>query len=278
MNNNDNQLDGARSDAERLQAAGEEQWNKDTFAAWTERFGEPAAAAARLAADPAAKLNPLLEAMGEVRGRKVMNLMGSNGIKAVALALLGADVTVADYSATNAAYAKELARAAGVPLTYVVSDVLNLPDEVQRGEFDLVFAEMGIVHYFTDLDRFMHTAFSLMVPGGRFVLRDFHPVTTKLITSRGSTAKVRKHKVTGDYFDTSLEEKTISYSKYLPGGGTEQTAETVQWRRWTLGEIVTSAARAGLTIEMLQEEPNLSSDTYDKGIPKTFTLTARKPV
>lgn len=257
----------------------EELWNEDTYAAWTSRFGTPAEAAAKLAKDPAGKLYPLNAYFGEVQGRKVMNLMGSNGMKAVALSLLGAEVTVADFSEANARYAVELAQAAGVQLNYIVSDVLDLPDDVLDGSYDLVFAEMGIVHYFTDLAPFMAAADKLLAPGGRFVLRDFHPVTTKLISSKGSTAKVRKHKVSGDYFDTTLEEKRVSYSKYMPSTGAAPEADKpdfVYWRRWTLGEIVTAAASSGLVILELAEEPNLSSDVYDKGIPKTFTLVAEK--
>lgn len=255
----------------------EETWNEDTYAAWTSRFGTPAEAAAKLAKDPSGKLFPLRDYLGEVSGQKIMNLMGSNGMKAVALGLLGAEVAVADFSEANARYAGELAREAGVQLTYIVSDVLKLPEEVLDHSYDLVFAEMGIVHYFTDLTPFMETVSRLLASGGRFVLRDFHPVTTKLISSKGSTAKVRKHKVSGDYFDTSLEEKKVSYSKYLPSSAGSVSGEkhsVVYWRRWTLGEIVTAAARSGLIIRELIEEPNLSSDVYDKGIPKTFTLIA----
>jgi ubiquinone/menaquinone biosynthesis C-methylase UbiE len=201
-------------------------------------------------------------------------------MKAVALSLLGAEVSVADFSEANARYAAELAGEAGVKLTYIVSDVLKLPEATLDSSYDLVFAEMGIVHYFTDLSPFMNTVYKLLAPGGRFVLRDFHPVTTKLITSKGSTAKVRKHKVDGDYFDTALEEKKVSYSKYLssPGQqpGEEVKQSVVYWRRWTLGELVTAAAVSGLVIRELVEEPNLSSDVYDKGIPKTFTLVAEK--
>ncbi|WP_342561169.1 class I SAM-dependent methyltransferase [Paenibacillus sp. FSL R7-0345] len=258
----------------------EETWNEDTYAAWTSRFGTPAEAAAKLAKDPQAKLFPLNAYLGEVAGKKIMNLMGSNGMKAVALGLLGAEVSVADFSEANARYAAELAEAAGVKLNYIVSDVLKLPEDVLNSSYDIVFAEMGIVHYFTELAPFMDTVNSLLAPGGRFVLRDFHPVTTKLISSKGSTAKVRKHKVDGDYFDTSLEEKKVSYSKYLPSAGHEPGSEVKQsvvyWRRWTLGELVTAAARSGLVICELAEEPNLSSDVYDKGIPKTFTLIAEK--
>ncbi|WP_245864450.1 class I SAM-dependent methyltransferase [Paenibacillus donghaensis] len=257
----------------------EELWNEDTYAAWVSRFGTPAEAALKLKKDPGAKLYPLSAYFGEVSGRRMMNLMGSNGMKAVALALQGAQVSVADFSEANARYAGELAEQAGVELNYIVSDVLKLPEEVTNGTYDIVFAELGIVHYFTDLAPFMDTAYKLLAAGGRFVLRDFHPVTTKLITSKGSTAKVRKHKVTGDYFDTALQEKKVSYSKYLPSSGEVTGAaahSVVYWRRWTLGELVTAAAASGLIIRQLVEEPNLSSDVYDRGIPKTFTLVAEK--
>ncbi|OMD84077.1 SAM-dependent methyltransferase [Paenibacillus odorifer] len=255
----------------------EELWNEDTYTAWVTRFGTPSEAAAKLIKEPSAKLHPLLSFFGEVKSKKMMNLMGSNGMKAVALSLLGAEVTVADFSEANARYAADLAQEAGVPLTYIVSDILKLPEDILDGSYDIVFAELGIVHYFTNLTLFMETARRLLSPGGVFVLRDFHPVTTKLISSKGSTAKVRKHKVNGDYFDSSLEEKKVSYSKYLPSTGKpagEQEHSVVYWRRWTLGEIVTAAANSGLVIRQLVEEPNLSSDVYDKGIPKTFTLVA----
>lgn len=277
MNEQDqNEPSGLNGDAA---PSSEELWNEDTYAAWTSRFGSPAEAAQKLAKDPAGKLFPLNAYMGDVQGRKIMNLMGSNGMKAVALGLMGAEVTVADFSEANGRYATELAQEAGVKLNYIVSDVLGLPEAVLDGSYDLVFAEMGIVHYFTDLAPFMTTAYRLLAPGGKFVLRDFHPVTTKLISSKGSTAKVRKHKVSGDYFDTALEEKQVSYSKYMPSSGEAAGADrpnVVYWRRWTLGEIVTAAAASGLVIQELVEEPNLSSDVYDKGIPKTFTLVAAK--
>ncbi|MNO35897.1 bifunctional 3-demethylubiquinone-9 3-methyltransferase/ 2-octaprenyl-6-hydroxy phenol methylase [compost metagenome] len=255
----------------------EELWNEDTYTAWVTRFGTPSEAAAKLIKEPSAKLYPLSSYFGDVQGKKMMNLMGSNGMKAVALSLLGADVTVADFSEANARYAADLAQEAGVQLTYIVSDVLKLPDHVLDGSYDIVFAELGIMHYFTDLAPFMETVRHLLSRGGIFVLRDFHPVTTKLITSKGSTAKIRKHKVSGDYFDTTLEEKKVSYSKYLPSTGKpvgEQEHSVVYWRRWTLGEIVTAAASSGLVIRQLVEEPNLSSDVFDKGIPKTYTLVA----
>ncbi|MDQ0208243.1 class I SAM-dependent methyltransferase [Alkalicoccobacillus murimartini] len=246
-------------------------WNEQSYQAWITRFGPPEEAAAKIVDQPKKPLLTLLDHFGDVKTKKIMNLMGSNGTKAVPLALLGADVTVADFSEGNQRYALELAQAADVTITYLLCDVLDLPDK-DLDCFDIVFAEMGILHYFNDLVPFFKMIHSILTKRGKCIIRDFHPVSTKLITSKGSTAKVRKHKVTGDYFETALIEQDVSFSKY-----DSKEASSVMLRQWTLGEIVTAAASAGLVISRLQEEPNLSSDVYDKGIPKTFVLEAHKP-
>ncbi|NBI27955.1 class I SAM-dependent methyltransferase [Chengkuizengella marina] len=251
----------------------EEIWNKETYDAWVQRFGEPREAIKKIRKAPSKNLSVLYEKFGDVKGKKIMNLMGSNGSKAIALALLGAQVTVVDFSEGNQRYAKELAHEAEVKLEYILSDVLSLSQEHLTADYDIVFAEMGILHYFIDLKPFFDIAYKLLGNQGRFIIRDFHPVTTKLITSRGSTSKIRKHKVTGDYFNTSIEEKEVSFIKFLDQ---EKEPRKVLHRNWNLGEIVTAIAKAGLVIQSLDEEPNLSSEVFDKGIPKTFTIVAEK--
>lgn len=128
----------------------EESWNKGAYDAWIERFGKPEESAYKLKKDPSKALSILYNKFGDVKGKKVMNLMGSNGNKAVALALLGAEVTVVDFSESNMRYALELAEEAGVKIEYILSDVLKLPEDKFTGDYDIVFAEMGILHYFTD--------------------------------------------------------------------------------------------------------------------------------
>ncbi len=251
----------------------EKSWNNETYDAWINRFGEPHEVVNKISKDPSKMISTLYSKFGNVEGKKIMNLMGSNGTKAVSLALLGAEVTVVDFSEGNKQYAMKLATEAGVKIEYILSDVLKLTDTQLSGDFDIVFAEMGILHYFTDLKPFMEIIYKLLKNDGLFVIRDFHPISTKLITSRGSTAKVRKHKVTGDYFNTSLKEKDVSYSKY---SSNSESTQKVLLRMWNLGEIVTSIADGGLIIKSLEEEPNLSSDIFDKNIPKTFTVVAKK--
>lgn len=247
-------------------------WNNLAYEAWIKKFGSPQEAADKLQNNPSKQLSVLSEYLGNVNGLRIANLMGSNGIKAIALALLGADVTVIDFSEGNRRYAMETATSAGVTIRYILENVLNLSNDELTQDYDIVFAEIGILHYFTDLIPFFQIVEGLLSKGGRFILRDFHPVSSKLISSRGTTAKIRKHKVDGDYFDTSLMESQVSFAKYLPDIETKK----VYLRKWNLGEIVTAIAKAGLIIESLTEEPNLSCEQYDKGIPKTFTITATK--
>ncbi|MDT8716438.1 methyltransferase domain-containing protein [Clostridium sp. 19966] len=250
----------------------ENAWNQENYEAWVRRFGTPKEAVEKIKKDPIKHLSVLYSKFGDVRGKKIINLMGSNGNKAVALALLGAEVTVVDFSHGNRQYAMELAKEAGVKIEYILEDVLKLNDDVLKGQYDIVFAEMGILHYFLDLEPFFNIAKLALKHDGIFILRDFHPVSTKLISSKGSTAKTRKHKVTGDYFDTTLQELNVAFSKYLDD---KQEKQRVLIRRWNLGEIITAAAGAGFVIKSLEEEPNLSSEVFDRGIPKTFTLSAK---
>ena len=248
-------------------------WNSESYRAWIERFGEPNKAAEKIKADPLKILSSLKENFTEVKGKKILNIMGSNGIKGVALALLGADVTIVDFSEENRQYALEVAASAKTEIKYILSDILEIKKHVEDCSFDLAFGEMGILHYFTDLQPLMLIVHDLLKNKGKFVLKDFHPISTKLISYRGSTAKVRKYKITGDYFDERIERIEVSFSKYLKKGDLKRYAYI---RKWTLGEIVTAIAQSGLIITSLKEEPNQSSDTFDRGIPKTFTIVSRK--
>ncbi|CAH8712854.1 class I SAM-dependent methyltransferase [Paenibacillus thiaminolyticus] len=251
-------------------------WNANAYQAWLNRFGQPEEAAARIKKDPAKRIGELYKYAGDVRRKRVINLLGSNGSKAVALALLGAEVTIVDFSAANECYAKELAGEAGVRIQYIVADVLQLPACELTQSYDIVLMEKGILHYFQELGPLFDVVSRLLIQGGRLILQDFHPVSTKLISSRGTTANIRKHKVTGDYFDTSLIEKEVAYTKYLDRCAVPNAARKVRLRNWTMGEIVTSIAAEGLYVKSLEELPNLSCDGFDKGIPKSYIIVADK--
>lgn len=247
-------------------ALNQQAWTQQSYEAWVERFGEPASAAEDILIRPQHHLGSLYPLLPPLQGCRVLNPLGSHGRKAVALAALGADVTVVDISEGNARYARELAQEAGVSLRYLISDILNLPEKVLRERYDLILMEMGVLHYFVSLTPLFTTLRSLLRDGGCFLLQEFHPISTKLISSKG-----KKHKVTGNYFSPELVTRPVAFRRHL---GEQQTGQALVYQKdWTLGEVVTAIARSSMQIQLLQEDPNMKLD--DLGLPKTYTLLAR---
>ncbi|QOR68770.1 methyltransferase domain-containing protein [Cytobacillus suaedae] len=243
-------------------------WNQNNYLALLTRYGNPTDIVGKIKDNPKWRLHPFYKYMNDLHDKNVVHLMGSNGIKGLAMALLGGNVTVVDFSKENERFALELADAADASLNYVVEDVLKVHEKLPAENADIVLMELGVLHYFIDLIPLASVISKLLKAGGTFILHEFHPVSTKLITSTG-----KKHKVTGNYFDPSIKEGNVAFTKHMPTE--EQSSLTkVYQRQWTLGEIITSFAGQGLFVEILEEEPN--HKLHDVGLPKTFTIVARK--
>jgi ubiquinone/menaquinone biosynthesis C-methylase UbiE len=242
-------------------------WNQDQYNALVQRYGEPQVMAEKIIDNPEWRLHPFYRHISNVKGKKIVHLLGSNGIKGVALSLLEAQVTIVDFSKENATYAKELASRADVSIEYLETDVFSIPKNVQNEDADFVLMELGVLHYFVDLHLLVRVIKSILKQGGTFILHEFHPVSTKLITSAG-----KKHKVTGNYFTPTLESQNVAFSKHMEEH--QEKLVKVSQRRWTLGEVVTAIAQVGLVIKRLEEEPNHKIN--DIGLPKTYTIIAEK--
>lgn len=72
---------------------------------------------------------------------------------------LGADVTVFDISEENKRYALELAAHAHTSIEYIVTDIYEMDLENYGRQFDMLYLEGGILHYFSDLPTFMAILF-----------------------------------------------------------------------------------------------------------------------
>mmetsp|Transcript_8987 Transcript_8987/g.12208 ORF Transcript_8987/g.12208 Transcript_8987/m.12208 type:complete len:134 (-) Transcript_8987:34-435(-) len=130
--------------------------------------------------------------------------------------------------------------------------------------------EMGILHYFADLHPLLGKngiVPRLLKPGGKLILRDFHPVSTKLLVSQG-----RKRTFQGNYFSPALHSSSLSCHKFSLDQG--NPVPEILHRRWTLGEVLTTIAEGGLCLKVLQEEPGVRG--VDTRIPKVFTLVAQQ--
>jgi 2-polyprenyl-3-methyl-5-hydroxy-6-metoxy-1,4-benzoquinol methylase len=247
-------------------------WSYKAYEFWIQQLGLPEELSKDMIKDPIVHLRRHIKYLGDIKGKKIANLLGSCGKKAIPLAILGADVTIVDISEANKKYALELAKAAGVNINYILSDFIELNTKEMDNTFDIVYLEGGILHYFSDLDTFSRKIFKLLKLGGKLVLNDFHPI--RKIFKERDVLQVSADglELTGDYFEKDLKLGEVAHKKYYQGDGTEEFPKCLL-RYWTMGEIISSFASAGFFIEKLIEGPRFDSH---KNIPGEFTLVASK--
>ncbi|MEK5055448.1 SAM-dependent methyltransferase [Niallia circulans] len=237
-------------------------WEYRAYEFWIKRDGHPKEKAKEIRKNPRACLKKHQAFLENVENKKIANLCGSNGRKAVPLALLGAEVTVFDLSKENERYAKELAYYANTSINYMVGDVYDINLQSYGETFDILYLEGGVLHYFYDLDKLLSLLFSLLKKGGTMILSDYHPLL-KCLNEDFSA----KHA----YFDTEIHTGDIAYKHFFPEE--EQVGfPDVSLRFYTLSEILNAVITARFTIDRFEEHRGWKKEN----IPWEFTLIARK--
>ena len=146
--------------------------------------------------NPKARLRYHAKYFDNIAGKRIANVCGSDGRRAIPFAVLGAEATVFDISEPQKKYALELAEAVGVKLEYVLGDFTETDIDKYGETFDFLYMEGGILHYFSDLDAFVKALYAITKPNGQLVLCDFHPY--RKINGNASQY------TNGDYFDSGL--------------------------------------------------------------------------
>ncbi|WP_226793159.1 class I SAM-dependent methyltransferase [Bacillus sp. B1-b2] len=181
-------------------------WEYRAYEFWMKRDGTPEQKAKELSRDPQKSLKKHQSYFGDVKGKRIANLCGSNGRKAVPLALLGAEVTVFDISEENKKYALELAHYANTSISYVVGDIYDINLGEYANHFDILYLEGGILHYFHDLEKFIHILSRLLKKEGVLILSDFHPI-------KRCTTEDLMYELT--YFNNHPQNQDIAYKQYF---------------------------------------------------------------
>lgn len=214
------------------------------------------------------------EATGDVRGLRLCHLQCGSGEEALSCANAGAEVTGVDISPKQIELATAKAKAAGISAKFVVSDVDLLSEApLPREWFDIVYTGGGALAWIPNLDRWAASVARLLKPGGRFICREEHPVIGCVEVRDGSIALAE------DYFER--RPQPASGWLHFPGG--EDATETYWGFTWTLGDIITSLAQAGLRIERLEEFPSTAAWRFGddlerlQKLPGSFLLVASKP-
>jgi SAM-dependent methyltransferase len=103
--------------------------------------------------------------MGDLRGKRLLDVGCGLGESSVYFALLGAEVTAADLSPGMVRCAMELAKVHGVTVQGWVQSGEEL--DVPEGHYDLVYVA-NTIHHVTDKDRLFQQIHRALKPGGRF--------------------------------------------------------------------------------------------------------------
>lgn len=202
----------------------------------------------------------LLGGSGGVSGKRLLHLMCNTGGDTLSLARLGAEATGVDISERAVERARRLSREAGIPASFVCSDLydwLEREDDPGSEGFDLVYASYGVVCWLSDLERWAAGVRRGLAPGGRLVLVDFHPAAMlfdpdwRLANDYYSGGEPLESDGVGDYVGDS--EGGLTPAGHEEGVQHFENPEPCYLFRWGLGEVVTALAGAGLTLTSLEE-------------------------
>ncbi len=108
-----------------------------------------------------------LLALGDVAGKRVLEVGAGSGRDAVSLAAAGAEVWTLDYVPGSLALTGKAAAAAGVPVRTVNGDALRKP--FPDDSFDLVFHQ-GLLEHFRDPLPLLREDLRVLKPGGHLLV------------------------------------------------------------------------------------------------------------
>lgn len=201
------------------------------------------------------------ELLPDIAGKHVLHLQCATGESTAELVELGALVTALDISSE----ALEVARERAPDVAYIHADVHDLPLEVRRARFDLVYTGGDVLDWLLDLQAWAGGIATALKPGGLLLLYDEHPAS-RSVDPLGHWRD--------DYFDESPDVASGWTQFDLPG---EAATQERQRRKWRLGQIVDAVAGAGLRVTRLVEFQTLYNWIQrDRRVPWEFALLAEK--
>jgi SAM-dependent methyltransferase len=266
-------------EAERLRDANQAAWDlvAAKYAPDVERDVE------RLRSGGTSLMEPELETLTPLlRGcRRAIHLQCSHGLDALSLWRLGArEVVGVDLSERMLAQARRKAGLLGAPATWHHADVLAPPPEL-AGTAELVYTGKGALPWVMDLSTWAGVVARLLRPGGHFYILEGHPLTW--VWAPDAMDLVLRPDA--DYFARAARANDTFPGLFLDDVANSGGPWAQAWeRQWTLGEVVTALATAGLQLVSLAEHaehfwpqfPHVPAHRLSR-VPHTFSLLMRRP-
>lgn len=182
----------------------------------------------------------LLEAIGEVDGKKVLEMGCGNGFWLRLLARVGAKCTGIDHAENQIEAAKNWDDPLTTSIEYRVGDVSDQVD--MQSQYDLVFFEHVLLEMpeRSILDGAIKNASDALKSGGKLVISDMHPFAP---SSRPGNMRISED---FSYYDSGAPFEISS---------TRVDGETIYYKdcHWTLSDIAQAITKAGLVITEIKE-------------------------
>ncbi len=228
--------------------------------------------------------------LGDLAGADVIHLQCHLGTDTVSLARLGARRVVGvDLSGASVRRARAIAARCGADIELVESNVYDARAAVV-GDFDVVYTSIGVLCWLPDVTAWARVVASLLRPGGRFLVRDDHPMSMTIGEDVSQGLRVEQ-----PYFQREAPmtwDEDASYIEAAPDAPAISHGVSHQWNH-SIGQIITAVLEAGLVLDSFEETayaawmpwPELMVSEGDRyrlredpdRMPLQFVLTAHRP-
>ena len=209
--------------------------------------------------------------LGDLTNKQVVHLLCNSGQDTLSLVQQGASAVGVDISDEAIAFARQLARASGLPATFERADIFDWLTAAARQHrtFDLVYSSYGAVHWIADLHAWLRGIAAILHPGGRFVVVDFHPMTYMFDRDWQHVhsyfrAENINHMPAGVLDYVARDKGITSPFPYQAGIEDFTNPHPSHMFLWTMGDIITAIGSAGLRTEILQEYPHTIGHRFNR--------------
>jgi ubiquinone/menaquinone biosynthesis C-methylase UbiE len=215
--------------------------------------------------------------LGEIDGKKVIDLGCGGGQNAVALAKMGADVTALDLSTEQINQAQMLAAEYKVSIRFRQSDISSLSFLENEG-FDIAISACSI-SFLERIDLVFQEVHRILKPDGRFILSDMNPLQYLLDETED-----------GVVFNNTFRQRSLPINWSWEFNELNRAPRFRHYVRM-ISDYINSLIDSGLTIKKILE-PESTMDTPHRGfseeimeeypyiakhIPITFVIVCKKP-
>jgi SAM-dependent methyltransferase len=204
-----------------------------------------------------------LRLLGDVRGKRVLDLGCGRGENAVVFARQGAHVVAIDHAATALSAGRRLADAHEVRVEWHQGDVADLAF-LRADSIDVAFAA-GVLAEIEDVDRLLRQVHRVLRAGAAFAFSYDHPMALAL--GRDDVAPG----------GLPLGRQQVRRSYFEPGPmRVHREGEEITLFPQTISAVFAALHRAGYRVDLLLEPELIRSADPGPSVPTTIIWRARK--